>query len=62
LGSSAQPSESLLAPAPEPPQSGPVVVRVILWEDGFSVDDGPLRSFEDQESRHFLLALKVCLK
>lgn len=34
------------APEPEPPQT-----RILhLWEDGFSVEDGPLRRFDDAEN------------
>ena len=25
-----------------------------MWQDGFSIDDGPLRDYNDQENREFL--------
>ena len=25
-----------------------------LWKNGFSVDDGPLRDFKDEQNREFL--------
>ncbi|XGW31427.1 hypothetical protein V3C99_009974 [Haemonchus contortus] len=31
-----------------------VVVELIMWENGFSIDDGPLRSFDDPASQQFL--------
>jgi len=50
------------APVQQPPEQPnrdePVVVRVILWQDGFSIDDGPLRSFEEPASRQFLTSLQ----
>jgi len=29
-------------------------VHLIMWSNGFSINDGPLRSYEDQENRSFL--------
>lgn len=34
-----------------------VVVELFIWENGFSIDDGPLRSFEDEGSRQFLTSI-----
>ncbi|WKY03841.1 hypothetical protein Q1695_005080 [Nippostrongylus brasiliensis] len=34
-----------------------VVVELHVWENGFSIDDGPLRSFEEPESRQFLTSI-----
>ncbi|KIH67855.1 SEP domain protein [Ancylostoma duodenale] len=31
-----------------------VVVELFMWENGFSIDDGPLRTFDQPESRQFL--------
>ncbi|KAJ1372465.1 hypothetical protein KIN20_034632 [Parelaphostrongylus tenuis] len=31
-----------------------VVVEMFMWENGFSIDDGPLRFFDEPESRQFL--------
>ena len=33
-------------------------VRVTFWENGFSVDDGPLRAEDDPASRDFMEQLK----
>ncbi|ETN86844.1 SEP domain protein, partial [Necator americanus] len=35
-------------------ESDEVVVELFMWENGFSIDDGPLRSFEEPENRQFL--------
>ena len=37
--------------------SGTVRVHLVLWADGFTIDDGPLRRFDDPENRSFLAAL-----
>ena len=29
-----------------------------LWKDGFSVDDGPLRDFQDPANQQFLDSIK----
>ena len=31
---------------------------LIFWRDGFSVDDGPLRSGESEEDREFIDAVR----
>uniref|UniRef100_A0A158PBB1 UBX domain-containing protein n=1 Tax=Angiostrongylus cantonensis TaxID=6313 RepID=A0A158PBB1_ANGCA len=31
-----------------------VVVSLYMWDNGFSIDDGPLRTFDEPESRQFL--------
>uniref|UniRef100_A0A914H2Q5 P97 cofactor p47 n=1 Tax=Globodera rostochiensis TaxID=31243 RepID=A0A914H2Q5_GLORO len=38
-------------------QAPPVVVRLVLWTNGFSVNDGPLRQFQDPQNREFLQAV-----
>uniref|UniRef100_A0A183BVQ9 UBX domain-containing protein n=1 Tax=Globodera pallida TaxID=36090 RepID=A0A183BVQ9_GLOPA len=38
-------------------QQAPVVVRLVLWTNGFSVNDGPLRQFQDPQNREFLQAV-----
>ena len=38
--------------APQPPES--VLHDVIFWADGFTVDDGPLRRFDDPSNEDFL--------
>lgn len=32
-------------------------MRLKMWSNGFSVDDGPLRSFDDPENREFLASI-----
>lgn len=31
-----------------------IVVRLNMWENGFSIDDGPLRAIEDPANQQFL--------
>ena len=31
-----------------------VVVYIYMWKNGFSVEDGPLRAFDDPENEQFL--------
>ncbi|KAL3107080.1 hypothetical protein niasHT_019476 [Heterodera trifolii] len=38
-------------------QQAPVVVRLVFWNNGFTVDDGPLRQFQDPQNREFLQAV-----
>ncbi|VDK42475.1 unnamed protein product [Anisakis simplex] len=70
LGDSHAPSESVLpshpTPTDEQQQEQNLLVffsffqqEVILkmWENGFSIDDGPLRTFDDPESRSFLQSI-----
>ncbi|KLO12108.1 SEP-domain-containing protein [Schizopora paradoxa] len=40
--------------APKEDEEEVVVRRVTLWRNGFNIDDGPLRSTEDPESRQLL--------
>lgn len=41
-------------------RTGPINVRVILWQNGFSInEDGPLRTFEDPANRAFLMSLQM---
>ncbi|KAF9611284.1 hypothetical protein IFM89_028708 [Coptis chinensis] len=48
---SGEPAPSV-AVAPEPPQS--VVHNIFFWRNGFTVDDGPLRTLADPENAPFL--------
>ncbi|KAL1419492.1 hypothetical protein MTO96_025401 [Rhipicephalus appendiculatus] len=42
---------------PEVPQ--PSVSKVLkMWEDGFSLDDGPLRAYDDASSQQFLQSIR----
>lgn len=46
-------------PAPQPARTGPVSVRLILWQNGFSInEDGPLRAYEDPANQALLVALR----
>lgn len=38
--------------APEPPQTA--LHHIVFWNNGFTVDDGPLRMFDDPENASFL--------
>jgi UBX domain-containing protein 1 len=49
------------APAAAPASQEPVhILHVIhLWNNGFSVDDGPLRAYDDPENAEFIESLKM---
>jgi UBX domain-containing protein 1 len=65
LGGHGVPSESVQVQANIQRQSSsaassvsqPVGVQVIMWTDGFSIEDGPLRRFDDPVNRPFLTTL-----
>ncbi len=39
--------------------SKPKKVNILkLWKNGFNVDDGPLRSYSDQQNKEFLEAIE----
>jgi UBX domain-containing protein 1 len=59
LGGHGQPSQSLQKPASTARAAAvqPVVVNFQMWTNGFSIDDGPLRSMEDPQSHQFLQAV-----
>ncbi|KAL5578752.1 hypothetical protein UlMin_011194 [Ulmus minor] len=42
--------------APQQPET--VVHNIVFWSNGFTVNDGPLRSLEDPENAHFLESIK----
>lgn len=46
----------VVASAPSPPKPKVVVLR--LWKNGFSLDDGPLRSYDEPANRLFLQSIK----
>ncbi|CAD6260625.1 unnamed protein product [Miscanthus lutarioriparius] len=48
-------------PSVAPQESAPVRIRhnIHLWNNGFSVDDGPLRYYDDPENAEFLESLKM---
>ncbi|RDW78275.1 SEP-domain-containing protein [Coleophoma crateriformis] len=51
LGGDDTPSQVIPDPQASTAQPGPVQTRILhLWEDGFSIDDGPLRRFDDPQN------------
>jgi UBX domain-containing protein 1 len=44
--------ESVQPDAPQPPED--IVHNICFWSNGFTVNDGPLRSFDDPENASFL--------
>ena len=44
--------ETVQPGAPQPPEE--IVHNIYFWSNGFTVDDGPLRSFDDPEHASFL--------
>ncbi|KAL3423322.1 SEP domain-containing protein [Phlyctema vagabunda] len=51
LGGDDTPSQVIPDPNAAAPQQGPVQTRILhLWEDGFSIDDGELRRFDDEQN------------
>uniref|UniRef100_F1L652 NSFL1 cofactor p47 n=1 Tax=Ascaris suum TaxID=6253 RepID=F1L652_ASCSU len=57
LGDSHRPSESVPPEQPVSEQPEQQEVTLTMWENGFSVDDGPLRQFEAPENRSFLQSI-----
>jgi UBX domain-containing protein 1 len=51
LGGDDTPSQVIPDPNPRTPDPGPTQTRILhLWEDGFSIEDGPLRRFDDPQN------------
>ena len=51
LGGDDTPSQVIPDAAPRAPEPGPTQTRILhLWEDGFSIEDGPLRRFDDAQN------------
>ncbi|TVY49348.1 UBX domain-containing protein [Lachnellula occidentalis] len=51
LGGDDTPSQTIPDPQPRARDTGPVQTRVLhLWEDGFSIEDGELRRFDDPQN------------
>lgn len=52
---------AVIAPTPNLDATGssgePVRMRLKMWRNGFSVDDGPLRTFDDPANREFLASI-----
>jgi UBX domain-containing protein 1 len=51
LGGDDTPSQLIPDPHPQAAEPGPTQTRILhLWEDGFSIQDGPLRRFDDPQN------------
>jgi len=51
LGGDDAPSQTIPDPSPRPAATGETQTRILhLWEDGFSLEDGPLRRFDDAQN------------
>jgi UBX domain-containing protein 1 len=51
LGGDDTPSQVVPDPTPRAADPGPTQIRILhLWEDGFSIEDGPLRRFDDPQN------------
>ncbi|CZR56573.1 related to potential regulatory subunit for Glc7p [Phialocephala subalpina] len=51
LGGDDTPSQTIPDPHPQVADPGPTQTRILhLWEDGFSIEDGPLRRFDDPQN------------
>lgn len=51
LGGDETPSQIVPDPHPQAADPGPTQTRILhLWEDGFSIEDGPLRRFDDPQN------------
>lgn len=48
--------ETVAAAAPQPPES--VIYNIYFWQNGFTVDDGPLRRFDDPANASFLESIR----
>ncbi|GJN38891.1 hypothetical protein PR202_gb27972 [Eleusine coracana subsp. coracana] len=48
--------ETVQPGAPQPPED--IVHNICFWSNGFTVNDGPLRSFDDPENASFLESIK----
>ncbi|KAF8687828.1 hypothetical protein HU200_042768 [Digitaria exilis] len=48
--------ETVQRDAPQPPEE--IVHNIYFWSNGFTVNDGPLRSFDDPENASFLESIK----
>ncbi|KAF7899223.1 uncharacterized protein EAF01_008436 [Botrytis porri] len=59
LGGDDAPSQVIPDPHPPAAASSELVTRILhLWEDGFSVEDGPLRRFDDPANAQDLQAIQ----
>ena len=51
LGGDDTPSQSIPDSTPRSQEPGPTQTRILhLWENGFSIEDGPLREFDDPQN------------
>ncbi|RKO88010.1 hypothetical protein BDK51DRAFT_51660 [Blyttiomyces helicus] len=54
----AGPSAPVALPTPAVPSSEPVERHLTFWRNGFSIDDGPLRDYNDPVNTEFLRLIK----
>jgi len=60
LGGDDTPSQAIPDAHPSAPSQGPTQTRVLhLWEDGFSIEDGPLRRFDDPQNTQDLAMIRA---
>ncbi|PBP23625.1 SEP-domain-containing protein [Diplocarpon rosae] len=60
LGGDDTPSQVVPDPNPQAAEPGPTQTRILhLWEDGFSVEDGPLRRFDDPQNASDLQMIRT---
>ncbi|KAI6717386.1 hypothetical protein PZA11_005609 [Diplocarpon coronariae] len=60
LGGDDTPSQVVPDPHPQAAEPGPTQTRILhLWEDGFSVEDGPLRRFDDPQNASDLQMIRT---
>lgn len=55
LGSGNEPSE-VIPGAPKPKETKTSILK--LWKNGFNIDDGTLRSYEDEKNKEFLASIQ----
>jgi len=59
LGGDDTPSQVIPDPSPQSTDPGPTQTRILhLWDDGFSIEDGPLRRFDDAQNAQDLAMIR----
>ncbi|XP_064476804.1 NSFL1 cofactor p47-like [Ornithodoros turicata] len=58
LGSAPDDAQVTVEPASHPAQGTPTTMTLKMWSNGFSIDDGPLRHYDDVASRDFLQSIQ----
>lgn len=57
IGTARRLTGETVSAAPQPPES--VTHTITFWTNGFTIDDGPLRRFDDPENAPFLEVMSV---